>query len=122
MSQEPVLFTGTIYENIAYGKENATKEEIEAAAKMANAHDFITTLFANGYQTQVGDKGIQLSGGQKQRIVSLPCVVTSYDYYICFFLLDLFFQYLIIRTFPTNLRRYLHKIYSKQRKLIIFDP
>ncbi len=67
VSQEPVLFGYTIGQNIAFGKEGATREEIEAAAKMANAHDFITR-FENGYDTDVGERGAQLSGGQKQRI------------------------------------------------------
>ncbi|TMW60566.1 hypothetical protein Poli38472_000608 [Pythium oligandrum] len=68
VGQEPVLFMGTIAENIAYGLEReASQEEIEAAAKMANAHDYITQ-FPDGYNTQVGTKGGQLSGGQKQRL------------------------------------------------------
>lgn len=65
--QEVLLFGGTIRENIAYGKENATEEEIIQAAKQANAFEFITS-FPEGFETQVGDRGIQLSGGQKQRI------------------------------------------------------
>ena len=74
MSQEPVLFSGSIMENIAYGKEGASQEEIMAAAKMANAHDFVTA-FPDGYETQVGEKGIQLSGGQKQRIAIARAIV-----------------------------------------------
>jgi ABC-type multidrug transport system fused ATPase/permease subunit len=66
VGQEPILFVGTIAENIAYGKPDATQEEIEAAARAANAHKFITS-FPNGYSTMVGEKGTQLSGGQKQR-------------------------------------------------------
>lgn len=65
--QEVILFGGTIRENIAYGKPNATFEEIVEAAKKANAFDFIES-FPEGFETQVGDRGIQLSGGQKQRI------------------------------------------------------
>jgi len=67
VGQEPVLFNGTIAENIAYGKPGATQEEIEEAAKESNAHNFITK-FPEGYKTDVGEKGSKLSGGQKQRI------------------------------------------------------
>lgn len=67
VSQEPVLFARTIFENIAYGMSGATEEDIIRVAKSANAHDFISK-FPNGYHTHVGDKGAQLSGGQKQRI------------------------------------------------------
>ncbi|MEZ5044345.1 MAG: ABC transporter transmembrane domain-containing protein [Saprospiraceae bacterium] len=65
--QEVLLFGGTIRENILYGKPNATAEEIENAAKMANAWDFITS-FPEGLETIVGERGIKLSGGQRQRI------------------------------------------------------
>ncbi|WP_312098920.1 ABC transporter ATP-binding protein [Niallia sp.] len=65
--QETILFTGTIRENIAFGNSEATQEEIEAAAKLAQAHVFISKL-PNGYNTLVGQKGVNLSGGQKQRI------------------------------------------------------
>ncbi|OQS04216.1 ATP-binding Cassette (ABC) Superfamily [Thraustotheca clavata] len=67
VGQEPVLFTGTIADNIQTGKPGASQEEIEQAAKMANAHDFIMN-FPDGYATHVGDRGVQVSGGQKQRI------------------------------------------------------
>jgi len=67
VSQEPVLFSGTIAENIRMGKPGATMEEIVTAAKMANGHDFIMA-FPSGYETHVGEKGGQLSGGQKQRV------------------------------------------------------
>ena len=67
VSQDVFLFTGTIKENIAYGKLDATDEEIYRAAKYANIHDYVMTL-ENGYDTQVGERGIRLSGGQKQRI------------------------------------------------------
>ena len=63
VSQEPVLFTGTIEENIRFGKTDATDDEVQNAAKMANAHDFIMAL-PQQYKTNSGDK---LSGGQKQR-------------------------------------------------------
>ena len=67
VSQEPILFDTTIAENIRYGKEDATMEEIQEAAKEANAHDFITSL-PDGYESLVGEGGELLSGGQKQRI------------------------------------------------------
>jgi len=72
VSQEPVLFQGTVAENIAYGKPavagKATMAEIEEAARMANAHEFVTQNLAEGYLTNVGLRGGKLSGGQKQRI------------------------------------------------------
>ncbi len=67
VTQDVFLFTGTIFENIAYGKEGATMEEVIKAAKLANIHDFIEAL-PDGYQTFVGERGVKLSGGQKQRI------------------------------------------------------
>lgn len=65
--QEAILFSGTIRENIMWGKEDATEEEVVAAAKAAQAHDFILEL-PNQYETELGQKGVNLSGGQKQRI------------------------------------------------------
>jgi ATP-binding cassette subfamily B protein len=65
--QETTLFTGTIRENIAYGRPEATMDQIVAAAKAAEAHEFITE-FAEGYDTLVGERGATLSGGQKQRV------------------------------------------------------
>jgi ABC-type multidrug transport system fused ATPase/permease subunit len=65
--QEVILFAGTIYDNIAYGKPEASEEEVKKAAQQANALEFINS-FPDGFNTQVGDRGIQLSGGQKQRI------------------------------------------------------
>lgn len=65
--QEPALFGGTVAENIAYGRLNATPEEIAAAARAANAHGFILDL-PEGYETVVGERGIRLSGGQRQRV------------------------------------------------------
>src|SRR5947208_11226737 len=65
--QEPVLFSTSIAENIAYARPGATEEEIVAAAHAANAHEFIVRL-PRGYDTQVGERGAQLSGGQRQRI------------------------------------------------------
>ncbi|KAJ8559251.1 hypothetical protein ON010_g8198 [Phytophthora cinnamomi] len=77
VGQEPTLFIGTIAENIAYGlAEQPSQQEIEEAAKMANAHDFITQ-FPDGYNTQVGMKGEQLSGGQKQRIAIARAILKN---------------------------------------------
>ncbi|CAF3236410.1 unnamed protein product [Rotaria sp. Silwood2] len=74
VSQEPILFGMSIYDNIRFGKVNATREEIEEAAKTANAHNFIMKL-PNKYETFVGERGIQLSGGEKQRIVLARALV-----------------------------------------------
>jgi subfamily B ATP-binding cassette protein MsbA len=65
--QETVLFNGTVYENILYGKLEATEEQVIAAAKAANAHEFIMKT-TDGYNTQIGERGSKLSGGQRQRI------------------------------------------------------
>ncbi|PQJ12882.1 multidrug ABC transporter ATP-binding protein [Flavipsychrobacter stenotrophus] len=65
--QDILLFGGTIYENIAYGKPDATRDEVMAAAKQANAFDFISS-FPEGFETVVGERGIKLSGGQRQRV------------------------------------------------------
>ena len=67
VQQDVYLFGGSVGENIAYGKPDATREEIEEAAKKANIHDFIQSL-PDGYHTYVGERGVRLSGGQKQRI------------------------------------------------------
>ena len=67
VAQDVYLFSGSVRENIAYGKTDATDREIEEAARLAGAHDFIATL-PNGYDTYVGERGVKLSGGQKQRI------------------------------------------------------
>jgi ATP-binding cassette subfamily B (MDR/TAP) protein 1 len=76
VSQEPTLFATTIKENIKTAKPDATDEEIEDAARRANAHDFIVSL-QDGYDTQVGDKGAQLSGGQKQRVAIARTLITN---------------------------------------------
>ena len=67
VQQDVYLFAGTVMDNIRYGKPDATKQEIIAAAKNANAHDFIMEL-PNGYDTDIGQRGVKLSGGQKQRL------------------------------------------------------
>ena len=74
VSQEPVLFNVSIAENISYGKEGATMDDIQTAAKTANAHNFISVL-PDGYDTLVGEGGIQLSGGQKQRVAIARALV-----------------------------------------------
>jgi subfamily B ATP-binding cassette protein MsbA len=71
-----VLFVGTIRENIAYGRPDATEEEIVAAAKMANAHEFIENM-PHKYDTMVGERGLTLSGGQRQRIGIARAVVRN---------------------------------------------
>lgn len=67
VQQDVYLFAGTIFENISYGKPGASREEVIEAAKNANAHDFIMS-FPDGYDTDIGQRGIKLSGGQKQRL------------------------------------------------------
>lgn len=67
VNQEAILFNDTFYNNITFGVENATQEDVERAARIANAHDFIMAS-ENGYQTNIGDRGCKLSGGQRQRI------------------------------------------------------
>jgi ABC transporter fused permease/ATP-binding protein len=74
--QDVVLFGGSIRENIAYGKPDASDAEIEEAARKANAHDFIIS-FPDGYKSQVGERGIQLSGGQRQRIAIARAVLKN---------------------------------------------
>ncbi|GJM97844.1 hypothetical protein PR202_ga14800 [Eleusine coracana subsp. coracana] len=76
VSQEPALFAMSIRENILFGKEDATAEEVVAAARAANAHNFISQL-PQGYDTQVGERGIQMSGGQKQRIAIARAILRS---------------------------------------------
>jgi ABC-type multidrug transport system fused ATPase/permease subunit len=65
--QEPFLFNGTIAANLRYGRPDASQDEIESAARMANAHDFVAAL-EKGYETEIGERGVKLSGGQRQRL------------------------------------------------------
>jgi ATP-binding cassette subfamily B protein len=74
VSQEPILFSGTIAENVRYGRPDASDEEVEAAARAANAHEFVVR-FPDGYATRVGERGVQLSGGQKQRVAIARAVL-----------------------------------------------
>ncbi|GMH22591.1 hypothetical protein Nepgr_024434 [Nepenthes gracilis] len=76
VQQEPALFATSIYENIVYGKEGATGSEVIEAAKLANAHSFISAL-PEGYSTEVGERGVQLSGGQKQRVAIARAVLNN---------------------------------------------
>lgn len=78
VAQEPVLFSGSIAENIAYGKPNATRAEIIAAARQANCQQFIGSL-PDGLETSVGARGTQLSGGQKQRIAIARALIKNPD-------------------------------------------
>ena len=74
--QDPVLFSGSIADNIAYGCPDATRAEIEAAAKKAHAHGFVSA-FPNGYETLCGERGVQLSGGQRQRIAIARAILAD---------------------------------------------
>jgi subfamily B ATP-binding cassette protein MsbA len=76
VNQESILFNDTIYNNIAFGKTNVTPQEVEAAARIANAHNFIIDT-ENGYETNVGDRGAKLSGGQRQRISIARAVLNN---------------------------------------------
>ncbi|RDX99582.1 ABC transporter B family member 10, partial [Mucuna pruriens] len=76
VQQEPALFATSIYENILYGKEGASDSEVIEAAKLANAHTFISGL-PEGYSTKVGERGVQLSGGQRQRVAIARAVLKN---------------------------------------------
>jgi len=76
VGQEPILFAGSIRDNILYGKDNATEAEMIEAAKAANAHGYISAL-EQGYETNCGDRGAQLSGGQKQRVAIARAIIKN---------------------------------------------
>jgi subfamily B ATP-binding cassette protein MsbA len=76
VNQESILFNDTVFNNIAFGKTNATLAEVETAARIANAHNFILET-DNGYQTNIGDRGTKLSGGQRQRICIARAVLNN---------------------------------------------
>ena len=76
VAQEPVLFSGTVRDNIAYGRDGATVDEVEAAARDAHAHGFISH-FPEGYDTIIGERGTKLSGGQKQRIALARALIAN---------------------------------------------
>jgi len=83
VSQEPLLFSGTILENILYGvEEGGTLEEAIEAAKIANAHEFVMR-FSNGYDTVCGERGVALSGGQKQRIAIARAIIKKPVLLLC---------------------------------------
>jgi ATP-binding cassette subfamily B protein len=74
--QETTLFVGTIHENIAFGRQEATRDEVIEAARSAQAHEFISAM-PNGYDTVVGERGVTLSGGQKQRVALARALLTD---------------------------------------------
>lgn len=76
VNQESILFNDTIFNNIAFANESATQEQVEEAARIANAHEFIVET-ENGYQTNIGDRGMKLSGGQRQRICIARAVLKN---------------------------------------------
>jgi subfamily B ATP-binding cassette protein MsbA len=76
VSQEAILFNDTIYNNIVFGLENVQPDQVEAAARIANAHDFIAAT-ENGYQTNIGDRGNKLSGGQRQRLTIARAILRN---------------------------------------------
>jgi len=76
VSQESILFNDTVYNNIAFGVENTTQQQVEDAARIANAHEFISEM-PEGYQTNIGDRGSKMSGGQRQRIAIARAILKN---------------------------------------------
>jgi subfamily B ATP-binding cassette protein MsbA len=76
VSQEAILFNDTIYNNIVFGLEHVRQEDVERAARIANAHDFIMAT-EHGYQTNIGDRGSKLSGGQRQRLTIARAILKN---------------------------------------------
>src|SRR5213078_3591398 len=76
VQQEVFLFDGTVRDNIAYGRHNATDEQVINAAKRANAHEFIEKL-PNGYDSIIGERGVKLSGGQRQRLAIARAILAQ---------------------------------------------
>ena len=76
VTQEPILFNDTVFNNIAFGMTNATKEDVIAAAKVANAHDYIVKM-EQGYDSIIGDRGTKLSGGERQRLTIARAVLKN---------------------------------------------
>lgn len=76
VSQESILFNDSIFNNIAFGKKNVLEDEVIAAAKVANAHEFIMNT-EKGYETNIGDRGVKLSGGQRQRLSIARAVLAN---------------------------------------------
>lgn len=76
VSQEPVIYSGSIRDNILFGKLDASENEVVEAARAANAHEFISSL-KDGYETECGERGVQLSGGQKQRITIARAIIRN---------------------------------------------
>jgi subfamily B ATP-binding cassette protein MsbA len=78
VTQEAILFNDTVYNNIAFGMKDVKEEDVIRAAKIANAHNFITQM-EQGYQTNIGDRGAKLSGGQRQRIAIARAIYKKVD-------------------------------------------
>ena len=105
VGQEPVLFDASVRENIAFGKDDASEEEIVSAAKTANAHDFISK-FDGGYDYNVGSRGKKVSGGQKQRIAIARAVLKEHH----ILLLDEATSALVSHSFYSSFYRFLLQI------------